>query len=411
MSCFLEFKTLIDTLKVYLESFSHEFPMNLLAIEPHFRKSYANLSVTIGQDARLICTVIGLGNYKVAWIKVDTQTILSLDSRVITNDPRIRVTHTNHINWVLHISDVRFQDRGYYMCQVNTQPMKSYTIYLDTIETFGVHLHHFILVPPDIIEESTSSDLSIREDTDLNLHCHANGFPIPKVSWQREDGRKIEIFKSSGKRVRVITVFGTMLNIKRVQKNHAGTYLCIASNGVPPQVSKRITVHVNFSPKTSIPNELVAAPLHSKVILACIVEASPTPATSWVRGKNRLIVSTKKYEVTVVHENLKIYMKLLIYDLQKGDFGIYRCIAANDLGQNIGKINLYENRLHPGRQDSRSVDLYMNSDSRYPFYLNVGSHCDRIFNFSNSTWTQSENDQEALSAKPSDFSGSVFCKL
>ncbi|KAG1655517.1 Lachesin [Nymphon striatum] len=332
---------------------SHKPVKLMLAIEPHFRKSYANLSVTIGQDARLICTVIGLGNYKVAWIKVDTQTILSLDSRVITNDPRIRVTHTNHINWVLHISDVRFQDRGYYMCQVNTQPMKSYTIYLDTV------------VPPDIIEESTSSDLSIREDTDLNLHCHANGFPIPKVSWQREDGRKIEIFKSSGKRVRVITVFGTMLNIKRVQKNHAGTYLCIASNGVPPQVSKRITVHVNFSPKTSIPNELVAAPLHSKVILACIVEASPTPATSWVRGKNRLIVSTKKYEVTVVHENLKIYMKLLIYDLQKGDFGIYRCIAANDLGQNIGKINLY------GLSEVSSSQVQMTTNP-------IGSHDDHI---------------------------------
>lgn len=33
---------------------------------------------------------------------------------------------------------------------------------------------------------------------------------------------------------------GTVLNITRVNRLHMGAYLCIASNGVPPTVSKRI---------------------------------------------------------------------------------------------------------------------------------------------------------------------------
>ena len=37
---------------------------------------------------------------------------------------------------------------------------------------------------------------------------------------------------------------GQGLRISQVTKRHMGTYLCIASNGVPPAVSKRIVVTV-----------------------------------------------------------------------------------------------------------------------------------------------------------------------
>lgn len=87
----------------------------------------------------------------------------------------------------------------------------------------------------------------------------------------------------------------------------------------------------------------MAAPLDSKVVLECVIEATPTPATSWVRSTNNVIESNGKYQATVVHEYYKIYMKLLIYDLNKTDYGIYKCLASNMLGQSIGIINLYGN--------------------------------------------------------------------
>ncbi len=37
---------------------------------------------------------------------------------------------------------------------------------------------------------------------------------------------------------------GEVLNIPRVSRLHIGAYLCIASNGVPPSVSKRIMLNV-----------------------------------------------------------------------------------------------------------------------------------------------------------------------
>ncbi|RZC37289.1 hypothetical protein BDFB_010990 [Asbolus verrucosus] len=70
----------------------------------------------------------------VAWLRVDTQTILTIHSHVITKNHRIGVTHSEHKTWYLHIKEVRESDRGWYMCQINTDPMKSQVGYLDVVE-------------------------------------------------------------------------------------------------------------------------------------------------------------------------------------------------------------------------------------------------------------------------------------
>lgn len=43
----------------------------------------------------------------------------------------------------------------------------------------------------------------------------------------------------------VKTVEGDRLVLTNVQRTDMGGYLCIASNGIPPSVSKRFDVHVN----------------------------------------------------------------------------------------------------------------------------------------------------------------------
>ena len=68
-----------------------------------------------------------------AWLRVDTQTILTIASHVITKNHRIGVTHSDHRTWYLQIRDVRESDRGWYMCQINTDPMKSQIGYLEVV--------------------------------------------------------------------------------------------------------------------------------------------------------------------------------------------------------------------------------------------------------------------------------------
>lgn len=55
----------------------------------------------------------------------------------------------------------------------------------------------FFLVPPDILDYPTSTDMVVDEGANVTLQCIAKGSPEPKVVWKREDGNKIDIQNGS----------------------------------------------------------------------------------------------------------------------------------------------------------------------------------------------------------------------
>lgn len=86
-------------------------------------------------------------------------------------------------------------------------------------------------VPPDIIDNESSSDTTVREGSNVSLTCAARGHPEPHIVWRREDGGTIGRSKS-----KITSVEGEVLSLPRVSRVSIGAYLCIASNGVPPSV-------------------------------------------------------------------------------------------------------------------------------------------------------------------------------
>uniref|UniRef100_A0A1B0CTJ4 Putative lachesin n=1 Tax=Lutzomyia longipalpis TaxID=7200 RepID=A0A1B0CTJ4_LUTLO len=238
--------------------------------DPSFSAPIANITVPVGREATMTCIVHDLVSFKVAFLRVDTQTILTIQSTVITKNHRIGITHTENRIWQLRIKDVAFlrvdtqtiltiqstvitknhrigithtenriwqlrikdvreSDRGWYMCQINTDPMKSQVGYLD------------VVIPPDILDYPTSQDMIVREGYNVSLHCAAVGSPEPTITWRRERGKPL---LSVGSR-EIFSAEGPSLIIPRVNRHHMGAYLCIASNGIPPTVSKRVMVIVN----------------------------------------------------------------------------------------------------------------------------------------------------------------------
>ncbi|XP_071859324.1 lachesin isoform X3 [Bombus fervidus] len=289
---------------------------------PRFGTPLNNLTVSVGREAVFTCIVENLGPYKVAWLRVDTQTILTIATHVITKNHRIAVTHSGHRRWCLHIRDTKETDRGWYMCQVNTDPMSSNTGFLE------------VVVPPDILDDSTSTDMEVREGSNVTLRCAATGTPKPKVTWRREVGGTIA--QSNSHEVGE----GSVLKLTRVTRAHMGPYLCIASNGVPPAVSKRIVLNVYFQPMVWIENQLVGAYEGQTLVLECHSEAYPTAITYWTRPSNETITNDN-YKVETIPKGYEITMRLTIKSIQPQDFGSYRCVAKNSLGEMDGKIKLY----------------------------------------------------------------------
>lgn len=72
-------------------------------------------------------------------MKADDQTILSLDTRVITHNPRISVTHDDKLRtWQLRIRQLKESDRGCYMCQINTNSMKKMLGCIDVLGEYNL---------------------------------------------------------------------------------------------------------------------------------------------------------------------------------------------------------------------------------------------------------------------------------
>ncbi|XP_051175236.1 lachesin-like [Leptopilina boulardi] len=307
---------------------------------PRFGKPLNNLTVSVGREAIFECIVENLGPYKVAWLRVDTQTILTIATHVITKNHRIVVTHSGHRTWSLHIKDTKETDRGWYMCQVNTDPMSSITGFLE------------VVVPPDILDYPTSTDMIVREGSNVTLRCAATGIPEPTVTWRRETGGTITLSKA------VASIEGPELEITHVSRLHMGPYLCIASNGVPPTVSKRIVLIVHFPPMVWIENQLVGAYEGQALILECHSEAFPRPITYWTKPTNDTLVSDNNYKIETMPSGYKVVMKLSILSMRPQDFGSFKCISTNSLGETDGRIKLYKiakpaTRRPNSRRDSK----------------------------------------------------------
>ncbi|XP_023175171.1 cell adhesion molecule 2 [Drosophila hydei] len=291
---------------------------------PKFGELLQNVTVPVSREAVLQCVVDNLQTYKIAWLRVDTQTILTIQNHVITKNHRMSITHAEKRAWILRIRDVKESDKGWYMCQINTDPMKSQVGYLD------------VVVPPDILDYPTSTDMVIREGSNVTLKCAATGSPTPTITWRREGGELIPLPNGA----EAIAYNGSFLTIAKVNRLNMGAYLCIASNGIPPTVSKRVMLIVHFPPMIWIQNQLVGAALAQNISLECQSEAYPKSINYWMKN-DTIIVPGERFVPETFESGYKITMRLTIYDVDISDFGAYRCVAKNSLGDTDGAIKLY----------------------------------------------------------------------
>jgi len=326
---------------------------------PEFTDVVENRTVVAGREAVLSCHVNHLGSYKVAWVRVDTQTILTIHNSIITRNQRVSLSHREHKEWKLHISNVQEVDRGWYMCQVNTDPMRSKRGYIE------------VQVPPTIMDGRSSNDLVVREKEKVNLTCEARGYPEPQILWRREDGKAI--MASGQAKGKATSVSSTSLVFNSVGRGHIGSYLCIASNGVPPSISKRVDLRVQFPPMMTVPSQLEGAHIGGNVSLRCKSEAFPASINYWVKGdRGETVTSGPRISAETQVNNHITQMRLDIKEVRENDITSYRCVAKNSLGETDGKIRLYA--LEDKNEVKKPKTTTQPTLATYSFDLTTRSH-------------------------------------
>ncbi|XP_013183885.2 lachesin [Amyelois transitella] len=313
---------------------------------PQFERPIGNHTFYIGREAVLDCSVINLGKHKVGWLRAADQTILTMQDRSILGS-RYSVNRDDPTTWQLRIRPLRAEDRGCYMCQINTQPSMKWQI--GCIDVY---------VPPDIINDDTSADVSAQELDNVTLVCKASGHPPPKITWRREDNEPLLLKKAGGRDFyKVHNYVGSSLTLWRVDRRQMGAFLCIASNDVPPTVSKRITLSVNFSPTVTVRYQLLGALLGTDVYLECTVEAYPNTINYWLKNRGEMLLDGPKYTISEERSTYNVSMTLVVRDFSKSDIGTYNCVSTNSLGKSEGTLRLYEIKMYSSEESEAEINV------------------------------------------------------
>jgi len=316
----------------------------------------------IGGTAELTCRIQNENpemKYPVMWMRLENGKnpsplpISSGDSLLLSSDRRFKLdVDEDESSYTITIKDIRKADAGKYQCQV--------LITSDGSITEDVELK--IKLQPVITKNSLSPTKDAQEGETVELGCEATGFPIPKITWTRQDGSLLPNGKASFVSSRMI--------IQKVRREDRGIYVCTADNGVGKAQNRKTHLNIEFSPKIKVPSPRIPQALYHEALLSCEIKASPSPVMYWKKN-NKTIDNDANHQIS--HFALADEMtvtKLKVQINSKKEFGLYTCAANNRHGRDAQDMELYESKL----PIMTPVDL-SNGLNYLPLPLNIALIC------------------------------------
>nr|CAD7577104.1 unnamed protein product [Timema californicum] len=155
------------------------------------------------------------------------------------------------------------------------------------------------------------------------------------------------------------------LIIPHVSEEHEGYFLCQASNGIGPGLSKVIKLTVYAGPRFKVRSRQETARKGELVHLRCEAEGDPPMEITWKAKGSRVDPGFDiRYLVKVTPLPHGVLSELSIVEASHLDRGEYTCIASNAFGQDYTNIQLlvqeppiFPRNLQVAEQTSRSIQL------------------------------------------------------
>jgi len=226
----------------------------------------------------------------------------------------------------LHLREVRESDAGTYVLRAENSLGSARRSVRVTV------LHPPRLTPVAVIQLK-------REGETVSLGCQVTATPPGSVRWSRPgfnlDSRARVDSKSNG----------SVLTISNLTAADAGSFDCVATNGVPAEnpVEVRQTlfllVHQRPSVVSSPDRDQAASPPGSSATLLCRAKAAPNVTFSWERNGQQIEggkFSVEKRQVDPLTWESSLEVRLV----QTKDFGSYVCVATNQWGETRHQVLL-----------------------------------------------------------------------
>ncbi|KAL0115399.1 hypothetical protein PUN28_010725 [Cardiocondyla obscurior] len=322
----------------------HSARLNIYGL-PYVRPM-SPVSAVAGKQLYIKCPVAGYPIESIVWEKGDVKLPTNMRQRVA--------------NGTLFIDTVqRSADEGTYTCTARNK------------HNFTSHrsVEVRVLVPPRWTVEPIDQNAVVGHG--VSIACQAEGFPIPTVTWKQSIGETPGEYRELGYGTEGAGVARNgSLVIPRVSRDHAGFYLCQASNGIGPGLSKLIRLTVHAGPQVTVRTRQESVRRGESVILRCEAEGDAPLDLSWRVRDSKI---DPNYDVRYAVDNTadasgRVTTELRIMQASHMDRGDYVCVAANAYGRDKATIHLlvqeppdFPRNLHVAEQSSRSILLAWSS--------------------------------------------------
>ncbi|XP_071806215.1 hemicentin-2-like isoform X2 [Asterias amurensis] len=259
-----------------------------------FTRVPVDQSVTVGGRVTLACSATGTPDPVISWSKIGGS--IPLD-RMESPSP----------GW-LRITSIIATDSGVYICTAS-----------NGLQSATSQAQLIVLVPPSFTASPADTIARVGEST--FFQCKSDGNPTPTITWTTPTTSTL--LAPSGLHSGVEVSADGTLTVSPVERRHAGTYVCTATNSVSV-ISQSATLEVQSSPI------ITTFPIDQRIIegsstqISCRADANPSPAVTWLF--NGVAISNDPKHSVYGNGDLTLM------NIEKNQEGLYECQAQNFLG-------------------------------------------------------------------------------
>jgi len=297
--------------------------------KPYFSSSVPT-SMSVIEDQTVVLLAAALGNPSdlvYSWYRGDSESPLAvrLKRRAVSG------ARFWHLGPKLNITQAKREDAGVY------------TVKAKNAEGFATHAIHLNVHYPAAIKSLTNNVVVNLTGTAL-LECtvDANPLDVPAlITWT-----KVELGQNMTRVTIEDVVPGTSrLRIVRAVKEDSGIFRCTASNGIGTPAVGIAELLVQYPPNVDKSPAFgkSAADKGSMARLHCKADGIPAVNFTWFKDAVKIEGGeNSSYTITEIKNSgpVTYESEMHVLNTAKSDYGVYRCVAFNGLGEDFIDISL-----------------------------------------------------------------------